>query len=111
MQGFHRPALFDQSPCQIVQQRLVRRLFASQSEVGRRAYECRAEVLQPDAIDEHSSKQRVVSTGNPASEFQLSQVQANHWGTTSGNTSCQNSCRADFIRMHIPEESVSSSHR
>ena len=49
---------------QPIEQLGMRRLFAQLAEVARRAHQCLAEVPQPDAIDEHTGRERIVAAGH-----------------------------------------------
>jgi hypothetical protein len=70
MQLLQRPALTDETGCQVIQQVGMRRGIGAKAEIARRPNQTGAEELQPDAVDDDASGQRIVGTGNRLGEFE-----------------------------------------
>ena len=66
------PTLFDESPCQPVQQFGMRRLAAERAEVLRRADEAGSKMPAPQAVDHHPRGERMLAAGHPPRELQSS---------------------------------------
>ena len=60
MQFLDRPAVVHERRGQPVEQLGMRRRFAAQTEIARRAHQTGAEVVQPDAIDHDAGRQRII---------------------------------------------------
>ena len=65
-----RPAAPAEAGRQVVEQVRVRGRLAAEAEVAGRADEAGAEVVQPDAVDQHAGRQRVLRVGDGAGQPQ-----------------------------------------
>ena len=64
MQLFERPVLVDEVCGEKIEQLGMCRRVGAKSEIAGRADQSRAEVMQPDAIDDHAHGERVIAAGD-----------------------------------------------
>ena len=70
MQRLDRPTALDESPGQVIEKLGVAWRLATRPEVARSAHQTRTEVVHPDAVDQHASRQRVVRARDRTSQLQ-----------------------------------------
>src|SRR5262245_37078626 len=68
MDVLHLPTVFHQLHCEPIEQWLITRLRASQSEIKHVVDQRRAEVTQPNVVDRDTSGQRVLAISEPFSK-------------------------------------------
>src|SRR5262245_37955043 len=67
---FYAPSAFDELDRQPIEQRGMRRLLAARTEIFRRRDQPRADILLPDAVDDHARRQRIVFVHDPFRQTQ-----------------------------------------
>ena len=84
-QSFDRPAVLDETRCQVIEQLRVRRFFTEGSEVRRRVDQSATKVVQPDAIDDDASHQRVPAVRQ---KLRIAQSPSGRWNVLVVKRNC-----------------------
>ena len=79
----------------------MRRPFAERAEVAGRADDAAAEVVHPDAVDEHAARQRMLAVGQPVRERQPAA------GRRQASPACR-VCTAAASRIVSPPGAIAS---